>query len=95
MISMASSALMPSWVLDSIYNTKVSDTKVKLKYCGIKGMNKKQKFQAFLAVLIVIYIIVLLFFPGWKVSKILSIFAGVSTLIALYGAYKAEEKNKT
>ena len=58
-------------------------------------MNKRQKFQASLAALIVIFIIVLLFFPGWKVSKILGIFASVSTLIALYVAYKAEEKNKT
>lgn len=59
------------------------------------NMNKKQKFQASLAALIVVYIIVWLFFPGWGVSKILGIIAGVSTLIALYGAYKAEEKNKT
>ena len=58
-------------------------------------MNKRQKFQASLAALIVIFIIVLLFFPGWKVSKILGIIASVSTLIALYVAYKAEEKNKT
>ena len=58
-------------------------------------MNKKQKLQASLAALIVVYIIVLLFFPGWKASKILGIFAGVSTLIAIYGTYKAEEKNKT
>ena len=58
-------------------------------------MNKKQKLQASLAALIVIYIIVLLFFPGWEASKILGIIAGVSTLIALYVAYKAEEKNKT
>ena len=58
-------------------------------------MNKRQKFQAFLAALIVIYIIVLLFFPGWELSKILGIFACVMTLIALYGAYKAEDKNKT
>ena len=58
-------------------------------------MNKKQKIQASLAALIVVYIIVWLFIPGWKDIKILGIFAGVSTLIALYGAYKAEEKNKT
>ena len=58
-------------------------------------MNKKQKFQASLAALIVIYITVLLFFPGWEASKILGIVAGVATLIALYGAYKAEERNKT
>ena len=58
-------------------------------------MNKKQKLQVSLAALIVIYIIVLLFFPGWKVSKILGIFASVSTLIALYFFYRAEEKNKT
>ena len=58
-------------------------------------MNKRQKLQASLAALIVIFIIVLLFFPGWKVSKILGIIASVSTLIALYVAYKAEEKNKT
>lgn len=57
-------------------------------------MNKKQIFQASLAALIVIYIIVLLFFPEWKASKILGIFAGVCTLIAIYGAYKAEGKNK-
>ena len=57
-------------------------------------MNKKQKIQASLAVLIAVYIIVLLFFPGWETSKILGIFAGVSTLIAIYVAYKAEEKNK-
>ena len=56
-------------------------------------MNKRQKLQVSLAVLIFIYIIVLLFFPGWKVSKILGIFAGVSTLIALYFSYRAEEKN--
>lgn len=55
-------------------------------------MNKKQKFQATLAALIVAYIIVLLFFPGWKASKILGIIAGVSTLIAIYVTYKAEEK---
>ena len=58
------------------------------------NMNKKQKFQASLAALIVVYIIVLLFFPGWKVGKILGIIASVLTLIAIYGAYKAEEKNK-
>ena len=57
-------------------------------------MNKKQKFQAALAALIVVNIIVLLFFPGWKASKLLGIFAGVCTLIALYEAYKAEEKKK-
>ena len=57
-------------------------------------MTKKQKFQASLAALIVIYIIILLFFPGWEASKILGIFAGVSILIALYLAYRAEEKNK-
>ena len=57
-------------------------------------MNKKQIFQASLAALIVIYIVVLLFFPEWKASKTLGIFAGVCTLIAIYGAYKAEEKNK-
>ena len=57
-------------------------------------MNNKQKFQASLAALIVVYIIVLLFIPGWKTSKILGIVASVATLIALYGAYKAEEKNK-
>ena len=56
-------------------------------------MNNKQKFQAALAALIVVYIIVLLFIPGWKTSKILGIVAGVATLIALYGAYKAEKKN--
>ena len=58
-------------------------------------MNKKQKIQASFAALIVVYIIVWLFVPGWKASKILGIIAGVSTLIALYGAYQAEEKNKT
>ena len=47
-------------------------------------MNKRQKFQVCLAALIVIYIIVLLFNPGWKVGKILGIFASVCTLIALY-----------
>ena len=57
-------------------------------------MNKKQIFQASLAALIVIYIIVLLFFPEWKTGKILGIFASVCTLIAIYGAYKAEEKDK-
>ena len=57
------------------------------------NMNKRQKFQVSLAALIVIYIIVLLFFPEWKASKILGIFAGVCTLIALYWSYKAEEKN--
>ena len=57
-------------------------------------MNKKKIFQASLAALIVIYIIVLLFFPEWEASKILGIFAGVCTLIALYGAFKAEEKDK-
>ena len=56
-------------------------------------MNKKQKLQASLAAFFVVYIIILLFFPGWKVSKILGIFAGVSTLIALYFSYRAEEKN--
>ena len=56
-------------------------------------MNKKQKFQASLAAFFVIYIVVLLFFPGWKASKILGILAGVCTLIALYWSYKAEEKN--
>ena len=56
-------------------------------------MNKRQKLQVSLAALIVIYIIILLFFPGWKVSKILGIIAGVSTLIALYFSYRAEEKN--
>ena len=59
------------------------------------NINKKQKFQVSLAALIVVYIIVLLFFPGWKASKILGIVASVLTLIAIYGAYKAEEKNKT
>ena len=59
------------------------------------NMNKKQKFQVSLAVLIVVYIIVLLFFPGWKASKILGILSGVSILIALYLAFRAEEKNKT
>lgn len=58
------------------------------------NMNKRQKFQVSLAALIVIYIIVLLFFPGWKASKILGIFAGVCTLIALYFTYRAEEKNR-
>ena len=58
------------------------------------NMNKKQKFQVSLAALAVVYIIALLFFPGWEASKILGILAGVCTLIALYGAYKAEEKNK-
>lgn len=58
-------------------------------------MNKKQKFQAALAALIVVYIIVLLFFPGWKANKILGIFACVCTLIAIYGAYKAEEKQQS
>ena len=58
-------------------------------------MNKKQKLQVSLAALIVVYIIVLLFIPGWKGGKILGIFAGVSTLIAIYGAYRAEEKKKT
>jgi len=57
-------------------------------------MNKKQKFQASLAALLVIYIIILLFFPGWNAVKILGIFSGVCTLIAICGAYKAEEKNK-
>ena len=56
-------------------------------------MNKRQKLQVSLAALIVIYIIILLFFQGWKVSKILGIIAGVSTLIALYFSYRAEEKN--
>ena len=60
----------------------------------MNSMNKKQIFHASLAALIVIYIIVLLFFPEWKASKILGIFASVCTLIAIYGAYKAEEKNK-
>jgi uncharacterized membrane protein len=57
-------------------------------------MNKKQKLQASLAALIVAYIIVWLFFPGWEASKILGILSGVCTLIALYVAYRAEEKNK-
>ena len=57
-------------------------------------MNKKQKLQVSLAALIVFYIIVLLFIPGWKASKILGIFAGVSTLIAIYVTYRAEEKKK-
>ena len=58
-------------------------------------MNKKQKFQAALAALIFVYIIVLLFIPGWETSKILGIVASVSTLLAIYWAYKAKEKNKT
>jgi hypothetical protein len=58
-------------------------------------MNKKQILQASLAALIVVYIIVLLFFPGWKASKLLGIFACVSTLIAIYWTYKAEKKNNT
>ena len=57
-------------------------------------MNKKQKLHVSLATLIVVYIIVWLFIPGWKGSKILGIIAGVSTLIAIYGAYRAEEKKK-
>ena len=57
-------------------------------------MNRIQKFQVTLAALIVVNIIVLLFFPGWKDSRILGIFASVCTLIAIYGAYKAEEKKK-
>ena len=58
-------------------------------------MNKKQKFQVSLAVLAVVYIIVLLFFPGWGTSKILGMIAGVATIIALYGSYRAEENKKT
>ena len=61
----------------------------------LSTMNKKQKFQASLAAFIVVYIIVLLFFPGWKASKILGIVASVCTLLALYLSYKAEEKNKS
>ena len=57
-------------------------------------MNKIQKLQVSLAALIVVCIIVWLFIPGWKGSKILGIFAGVSALIAIYGAYRAEEKKK-
>ena len=57
-------------------------------------MNKKQKLQASLAAFFVVYIIILLFFPGWKASKILGIVASVCILIALYLSYKAEEKNK-
>ena len=56
-------------------------------------MNKKQKLQAALAALIIVYIIVLLFFPGWGASKILGIFAGVATLIAIYWAYKSRGKD--
>lgn len=55
-------------------------------------MNKKQKLHVSLAALIVVYIIVWLFIPGWKGSKILGIFAGVSTLIAIYWSYRAEKK---
>ena len=57
-------------------------------------MNRKQKLQVSLAVLAVVYIIVLLLFPGWGASKILGIIASVATLIAIYGAYRAEEKQK-
>jgi hypothetical protein len=57
-------------------------------------MDKKQKLQVTLAALIVVYIIVLLFIPGWKGSKILGTIAGVATLIAIYGTYRAEEKKK-
>ena len=48
-----------------------------------------------LAALCVVYIIVWLFFPGWGAAKILGILSGVCILIALYGSYRAEEKNKT
>lgn len=58
-------------------------------------MNKKQKLQMSLAALCVVYIIVWLFFPGWEAAKILGILSGVCILIALYGSYRAEEKNKT
>ena len=58
-------------------------------------MNRRQKLQVSLAAFFVVYTIVLLFFPGWGVVKILGILSGVCILIALYGSYRAEEKNKT
>ena len=58
-------------------------------------MNKKQKLQMSLAALCAVYIIVWLFLPGWEAAKILGILSGVCILIALYGSYRAEEKNKT
>ena len=57
-------------------------------------MNKRQKLQVSLAAFFIVYIIVLLFFPGWGVSKILGILSGVLILMALYFSYRAEEKNK-
>ena len=58
-------------------------------------MNKKQKLQVSLAAFFAVYTIVLLFFPGWKASKILGILASVLMIMAMCYSYKAEEKNKT
>ena len=57
-------------------------------------MNKKQKLQVSLTVFGIVYMIFLLLSPGWRAGKILGLISIVALDIALYGSYRAEEKEK-